>query len=288
VSNKVFTILSNNKEQGPYSLEEVLQLSLKPQDLVWEEGSIGWRAPSEIITLQPYFNTKQTNPVKSVTNTSRIFISYPKKTSAPPQLNSLFQTDAPSTREDGEPTAESLEIRAARMYQRVMAYNDQKQHDNESGGSDTVYSLQNLRQEYALWNQQQNKKEITYPHLKLKKTWWLKSGIASVIAIGIFIALRGTTFKDNERVTPQILKTNSIFPVVSKKINNPEPAKSSVKQNISILSIQKDMAEKVDETIPKELTVDEFIDSVRQAMARHDKLMNSSRFKKSSYRSSKK
>ncbi len=48
------------------------------------------------------------------------------------------------------------------------------------------------------------------------------------------------------------------------------------------------MAEKVDETIPKELTVDEFIDSLRQAMARHDKLINSSRFKKSSYRSSKK
>ncbi len=288
MSNKVFTILSNNKEQGPYSLEELLQLSLKPHDLVWEEGSIGWRAPSDIITLQPYFNTKQTNPVQSVNNTSRIFISYPKKTTAPPQPNSLFQLHAPSTGEDEEPTAESLEIRAARNYQRVMAYNGQKQHDNKSGGSETVYSLQDLRQEYALWNQQQNKKEITYPHLKLKKTWWLKSGVAGVVALVIFIALRGTIFKNYERVTPQILKTNSVFPIVSKKINNPEPPKSPGKQNIITLPTQKDTAEKLHVTIAKELTVDEFIDSVRQAMARHDKLMNSSRFKKSSYRSSKK
>jgi hypothetical protein len=52
---KVYSLLRNNQQTGPYSLDEILQLNLKPFDLVWVEGrSAAWRYPSEIETLKPY------------------------------------------------------------------------------------------------------------------------------------------------------------------------------------------------------------------------------------------
>lgn len=53
--SKIYSLLRNNKQTGPYSLEELVQLQLKPFDLVWAEGkSAGWRYPSEIDALKPY------------------------------------------------------------------------------------------------------------------------------------------------------------------------------------------------------------------------------------------
>jgi hypothetical protein len=52
---KVYLLLRNNQKTGPYSLDELLQLQLKPFDLVWVEGrSAGWRYPGEIDSLKPY------------------------------------------------------------------------------------------------------------------------------------------------------------------------------------------------------------------------------------------
>ena len=52
---KVYLLLRNNIQTGPFSLEEVVALKLKSQDLIWEEGkSNGWAYPSEIEILKPY------------------------------------------------------------------------------------------------------------------------------------------------------------------------------------------------------------------------------------------
>ena len=52
---KVYLLLRSNKQTGPYSLEELLQLNLKPFDLVWVEGrSAAWQYPFEIPSLKPY------------------------------------------------------------------------------------------------------------------------------------------------------------------------------------------------------------------------------------------
>lgn len=52
---KVYLLLRSNKQTGPYSLEELLQLNLKPFDLVWVDGrSAAWQYPSEIPSLKPY------------------------------------------------------------------------------------------------------------------------------------------------------------------------------------------------------------------------------------------
>ena len=53
---KVYLLLRNNQQTGPHSFEELLELHLKPYDLIWVEGkSLGWRYPTEIETLKPFF-----------------------------------------------------------------------------------------------------------------------------------------------------------------------------------------------------------------------------------------
>ena len=53
--HKVYLLLRNNRQTGPYSLDELLKLNLKPFDLVWVDGrSAAWRYPGEIDTLKAY------------------------------------------------------------------------------------------------------------------------------------------------------------------------------------------------------------------------------------------
>jgi len=50
-----YLLLRNNKESGPYSLDGLMQLGLKPYDLVWIQGkSAAWRYPSEVEELKPF------------------------------------------------------------------------------------------------------------------------------------------------------------------------------------------------------------------------------------------
>jgi len=50
-----YLLLRDNKETGPFSLEELLKMGLKAYDLVWIPGkSAAWRYPSEIDELKPY------------------------------------------------------------------------------------------------------------------------------------------------------------------------------------------------------------------------------------------
>ncbi len=50
-----YLLLRSNKESGPFALQELITLGLKPYDLVWLEGkSAAWRYPGEIAELKPY------------------------------------------------------------------------------------------------------------------------------------------------------------------------------------------------------------------------------------------
>src|SRR5215212_1516758 len=98
---KVYLLLRNNQKSGPYSLDELLQLQLKPFDLVWVEGrSAGWRYPGEIDSLKEYVAEppKPATPFEPLATTAleqtttiqskskqdtepakKIFVSMPKK-----------------------------------------------------------------------------------------------------------------------------------------------------------------------------------------------------------------
>src|SRR5438270_2194592 len=60
---KIYRILRDNKEKGPFTLEELVALSLKPYDLIWVDGrSAGWRYPSEIDAVKPFLEQKEATP----------------------------------------------------------------------------------------------------------------------------------------------------------------------------------------------------------------------------------
>jgi hypothetical protein len=52
---KMYLLLRNNKQSGPFSLNELVNLDLKSLDLIWEEGkSKSWAYPSEIRELKDF------------------------------------------------------------------------------------------------------------------------------------------------------------------------------------------------------------------------------------------
>lgn len=58
-----YLLLRDNKQQGPLSLQHLIQLGLKPYDLVWVENkSAAWRYPSEIPELKPYTDVVEEQP----------------------------------------------------------------------------------------------------------------------------------------------------------------------------------------------------------------------------------
>jgi hypothetical protein len=58
-----YLLLRDNKQSGPYTVPEIIQMGIKPYDLVWLEGkSAAWRYPSEVEELKPYAPTVEEQP----------------------------------------------------------------------------------------------------------------------------------------------------------------------------------------------------------------------------------
>lgn len=58
-----YLLLRNNKESGPHSLDDLMELGLKPYDLVWVQGkSAAWRYPSEVDELRPFAPVVEEQP----------------------------------------------------------------------------------------------------------------------------------------------------------------------------------------------------------------------------------
>src|ERR1700754_1248674 len=50
-----YLLLRDNKQTGPYTLDDLIEKGLKKYDLVWLDGrSAAWRYPSEFDELKPY------------------------------------------------------------------------------------------------------------------------------------------------------------------------------------------------------------------------------------------
>jgi len=59
----MYLLLRNNKQSGPYSIEELKTMGLKAYDLVWLEGkSAAWRYPSELEELKPFAPVVEEQP----------------------------------------------------------------------------------------------------------------------------------------------------------------------------------------------------------------------------------
>jgi len=105
----MYLLLRNNKQTGPYSLEELKTMGLKAYDLVWIEGkSAAWRYPCEIDELSAYapaveeqpfdrFYKKTSSPVKANANSSAVVTEPVRSIAEPVKSLETPVTSSPST-----------------------------------------------------------------------------------------------------------------------------------------------------------------------------------------------
>lgn len=70
MSIKLYRLLRNNKEEGPFTAEELIQKNLRPYDLIWVDGSsAAWRYPGEIPQFKQYAPLPgESNVIQPATN----------------------------------------------------------------------------------------------------------------------------------------------------------------------------------------------------------------------------
>lgn len=100
-----YLLLRSNKQTGPYTLDQLAQLGLKPYDLVWLEGrSAAWRYPSEIDELREFAPAVEEQPYDRFYKKPEEEKHFYEKASTPIQSQGLQQVShVANTREEKVP-----------------------------------------------------------------------------------------------------------------------------------------------------------------------------------------
>lgn len=264
--HKVYLLLRNNKKQGPYSLEDMLQQSLQPFDLVWVEGkSVGWKYPTEIDALKAHVAVDKTETKPEVVESKQTIrphksfsLQQPSLRQSKPQKVFVSlpagKTISVSNTEE-ENLSKKLEKKAEELYQRAQTYAEQRSREKTINSSpshkpstapneltiDTKYSrsLEDIKDEYTSWllEQKTNKKRPVY------KTSLTIAATILLLAVGYTAAKIVFQKNDEEAISKQ-----SILPTA--------PEKSAVKSTeVSINKSKITTAKKIARPITKPSTV---------------------------------
>ncbi len=176
---KIYALLRNNQQSGPYTLDELVSLNLKPFDLIWMEGkSAGWCYPSEVDDLKTYVQEqpalkKEETPVLSEGNALPQKIeqqhnaAVTMKTAASQHIYvSLPAGQAKEVLRDEEVNEISFEQRVEKMRQRVAAVANGENTPKDDIDTKYSRSLEDIKEEYSEW-MQKNKKKTFFPVKKL-------------------------------------------------------------------------------------------------------------------------
>jgi hypothetical protein len=217
---KIYSLLRNNKQSGPYTLEELLQLNLKQLDLVWIEGkSAGWSYPTEISSLKMYVeempkpapqlasisqtdtvhttneilnNTETETKKTTITSAKHIYISLPagsKITEA--ALKPAITVEAT---EEESPEAK-LDRKAEELRNKIQAFTENKNQHKAENDLDIKYtrSLDDIKEEYSSWLYQQQKQKKVFS----KKSVAIAASLAFLLMAGYFIIPKFLKPKEN-------------------------------------------------------------------------------------------
>jgi hypothetical protein len=210
---KVYLLLRNNHERGPFTVEELLQQHLRPTDLIWVEGwSQAWSYPSEIPELRPFFG------------------------GAPYTLPSVhYQITGSSNNDD-------IELRAEEIRQKILSftpkyYSSQTRQQKPSGN----YSIPALKED-----------EIEFIDHRKKETHafeWLSAAMVTlVVAAGFFGGQRfilGKKHTGNSIVTRSVnadthaAKSFPVKPVMKPQVTALPPIDSTTMAQDSLLATAK-------------------------------------------------
>lgn len=212
---KIYSLLRNNKQSGPFNLEELLQLKLKPFDLIWVEGKGGgWSYPTEIDTLKNYvaekplvaeekeakgmpqslilntpivtattIETKARGANAQLTTPKYVYVSLPAGT----KISAITPVSIlPAELIDEETPEAKLERKALELRNKIQAFTVNKNQPKAVNDLDTKYtrSLDDIKDEYSSWLHQQQKKKTVLS----KKSGLVVAGIAFLLVAGYFIS----------------------------------------------------------------------------------------------------
>ena len=208
-----YLLLRNNEQTGPYTLEQLLQLNLKPFDLVWEEGrSAAWRYPGEIDSLKIYMTPVESTPETHNAPSKKVFVSMPGK--RPVQQVAPATSEEPPTDTDAFIRQKAEDIRL-----RVQNY---AEHNQQHG---TRQSFEREEPAYSYFQKSTVKKRMHPKHAILL------SGIGiAAFATWYFISPDNVPLPDAKppatiisSTTPVVQKEDETHPVISSDATN-EPA----------------------------------------------------------------
>jgi hypothetical protein len=262
---KIYRILRDNKEKGPFSLEELLELNLKSFDLIWIEGrSAGWRYPSEIESLKPYLEGNNTIKQESIAD-NKTAISHPASDSIRPPVNLiteqatvLAKAPAPVSGNETELTPEQLEKKAAEIYQRIQAYNENKEQEKNESQTKYARSLEDLKQEYADWLHKKKEKK----GIKINRKAVGSFSVIAALFLGWFL-ISGRSKSNDSLVNPQTKRyiSNAVY-------SQQNATQNSSKKEESIQPSSNQLKAFHETKDHKELSVDQFIDSVEHVLSK--------------------
>jgi hypothetical protein len=194
----VYLLLRNNKQEGPFTLEELLLRTLKPHDLVWIEGQTGWRYPSEIEELKPYLQ-----PLDGIKNVV-IEKSTDKSKGASAGLKKKVFVSMPFSNPENEGAStkkEAFEKKAEALYQRSQAFAAEKKPGaNEEIEIKYSRSLDDIKQEYAQWLEAQ---KTSKRRLRKMKPLLFPAFILATIGIAaILVAFRNEQPIEQAAISP--------------------------------------------------------------------------------------
>lgn len=243
----MYRILRNNKEQGPYNLDELVQLKLRPYDLIWVEGkSACWRYPTEIEDLKSYV----------IGATPATITPEPLPQPALPTVTHTIipDSEAVMVQEENEITAEMLEQKANAIYQRIQAYNEKNEQEAKDVQTKYARSLEDLKQDYADWlHGKKHKKRET----NLNYKGWIAFGAVS--AVFILFVLAG---KNKEIVWPVYKQKDA----VENKAKADKPKERH--QYSAPVESKTVMPQQVSDS--QRTTMEAFIDSMRKVLHKDD------------------
>lgn len=217
---KVYLLLRNNLQAGPYTLEELLTLGVKQTDLIWVEGkSAAWRYPAEIkelntsapATIENSFPKKEIHERKPAAEkresvrvgNKKIFVSLPFQARKTVEEQSISPED-------------HLEQKAEALRQRLQTYTTAAERETEKAPLETGYSrsLQEMEENYTSWKIAQNKKK---PKLK-------KQQVYAALIVTVIVSISGYfIFHSKSESLPEVAtiinKETPITPAADEMVN---------------------------------------------------------------------
>jgi hypothetical protein len=246
--NKVYLLLRNNQQTGPYSLEELTNLPLKPFDLIWVEGkSFGWSYPGEIEALKPYVTAAtgapppEPSPQAAIPSTpepkpasKKIFVSLPQSAAARPvaQPQQQPQQFQPQPQPQPQPqaqasTADMLEQKAEELRKRIQSQAAESSAQPKETQTRYARSINDVEEEYTSWVFKQKAKKKKTPGVQ-----WA----AALLVLGLagywgWSMMAG----DNATAQPQALAQST----PGQQAGEPEPASP---EDDAVMSVAESLA----------------------------------------------